>query len=154
MLGVPVSEIMTRDVVSVPPDMPTKEVATILSEQRITGLPVVDGDGTVVGVISELDIISRQGATAADIMSGQVISATEDTDVQEVANLFSSSRIRRVPILADGKLVGLVSRSDLMRLFMTARWVCENCGFFVRGFERPDPCPNCGSDRVVFQRDG
>jgi len=154
MLGVPVSEIMTRDVITVPPDMPTKDVADILSEKHITGLPVVDATGKVVGVLSELDIISRQGATAADIMSGQVISAAEDDDVQEVANLFSSRRIRRVPILADGKLVGLVSRSDLMRLFMTARWVCENCGYFARGFERPDPCPNCGSDRVVFQREG
>ncbi len=154
MLGVPVSEIMTRDVITVPPDMPTKEVADILSEKHITGLPVVDATGKVVGVLSELDIISRQGATAADIMSGQVISAAEDDDVQEVANLFSSRRIRRVPILADGKLVGLVSRSDLMRLFMTTRWVCENCGYFARGFERPDPCPNCGSDRVVFQREG
>jgi len=154
MLGVPVSEIMTRDVITVPPDMPTKDVADILSEKHITGLPVVDATGKVVGVLSELDIISRQGATAADIMSGQVISAAEDDDVQEVANLFSSRRIRRVPILADGQLVGLVSRSDLMRLFMTARWVCENCGYFARGFERPDPCPNCGSDRVVFQREG
>ena len=154
MLGVPVSEIMTRDVITVLPDMSIKEVATILSEKRITGLPVVDATGKVVGVLSELDIISRQGATAADIMSGQVISAAEGDDVQDVANLFSSRRIRRVPILADGKLVGLVSRSDLMRLFMTARWVCENCGYFARGFERPDPCPNCGSDRLVFQREG
>ncbi len=153
MLGVPVSEIMTRNVITVPPEMSTKDVATILSEKRITGLPVVDATGKVVGVLSELDIISRQGATAADIMSDQVISAAEDDDVQEVANLFSSRRIRRVPILADGKLVGLVSRSDLMRLFMTTRWVCENCGYFARGFERPDPCPNCGSDRVVFQRE-
>ena len=154
MLGVPVSEIMTRDVITVPPDMPIKAVADLLSAKHITGLPVVDASGKVVGVLSELDIISRQGATAADIMSGQVISAAEDDDVEDVANLFSSRRIRRVPILADGKLVGLVSRSDLMRLFMTARWVCENCGFFARGFERPDPCPNCGSDRVVFQREG
>jgi len=62
------------------------------------------------------------------------------------SNAFSAGR--------NAPLVGLVSRSDLMRLFMTARWVCENCGYFARGFERPDPCPNCGSDRVVFQREG
>lgn len=153
MLGILVREIMTRDVLTVPPEMPVKEVANILAEKRITGLPVVDAAGQVVGVISELDIISRQGKTASDIMTAQVISATEDADVQEVANLFSSRRIRRVPILADGKLVGLVSRSDLMRLYMTTRWVCENCGFFMRGFEHPDPCPNCGSDRIVFQRE-
>lgn len=154
MLGIPVREIMTRDVITVPPEMPVKEVANLLAEKRITGLPVVDASGQVVGVLSELDLISRQGKTVGDIMSTQVISAAEDADAQEVANLFSSRRIRRVPILADGKLVGLVSRSDLMRLFMTTRWLCEDCGFFVRGFERPDPCPNCGSDRIVFQREG
>ncbi len=154
MMQIPASEIMTRDVITVAATLPVNEVAAILADRRITGLPVVDDTGTVVGVLSELDIISRQGATAADIMSSQVISATEDTDASEVAQLFTSRRIRRVPILADGKLVGIVSRSDLMRLFMMTRWVCEDCGFFVRGFERPDPCPVCGSDRVVLQREG
>lgn len=153
MMQIPVSEIMTRDVITVPTTMPVKDVAQLLAERKITGLPVVDGDGRVVGVISELDIISRQGNSAADIMSAQVISATEETDAEEVAHLFTSRRIRRVPILADGKLVGIVSRSDLMRLFMMTRWVCEQCGFFVRGFERPEQCPSCGSDRIVLQRE-
>jgi CBS domain-containing protein len=153
MMQIPVSEIMTRDVITVPTTMPVKDVAQILAERKITGLPVVDDAGNVVGVLSELDIISRQGVTAGEIMSAQVISATEETDAEEVAHLFTSRRIRRVPILADGKLVGIVSRSDLMRLFMMTRWVCENCGFFVRGFDRPDICPSCGSDRIVLQRE-
>jgi len=153
MMDIPASEIMTRNVITVPMTMPVKEIAQILSEKRITGLPVVDDEHRVVGIISELDIISRQGATAAEIMSDQVISATEQTDAEEVAHLFTSSRIRRVPILADGKLVGIVSRSDLMRLYMTTRWVCQKCGYFVRGFEQPEQCPNCGSDHFVVQRE-
>src|SRR6476661_8837538 len=112
MMDIPASEIMARNVITVPTTMPVKEVAQILSEKQITGLPVVDDEHRVVGIISELDIISRQGTTAAEIMSDQVISATEQTDAEEVAHLFTSSRIRRVPILADGKLVGIVSRSD------------------------------------------
>ena len=153
MMGIPVHEIMTRNVITVPVSMPVKDVAQLLSERRITGLPVVDDNGLVVGVLSELDIISRQGTVAGEIMSAKVISATEDADAEDVAKLLTDRRIRRVPILADGKLVGIVSRSDLIRLFMVVRWTCEDCGYFSRGFERPEACPSCGSDRIILQRD-
>ena len=75
---------------------------------------MVDEEGYVLGVVSELDIVSRHGATAADIMSQQVISVTEGTDIDELAHLFVNERIRRVPVLAGGRLVGIVSRSDLL----------------------------------------
>ena len=153
MMQIPVKEIMTTEVIAVPETMPVREVARLLNEKRITGVPVVDAEGRVTGVLSEYDIISRHGATAADIMSPEVISAGEETDAGEVARLLTDRRIRRVPILANGKLIGIVSRSDLMRLFMMTRWVCENCGFFVRGFARPEQCPSCGSDRIVLQRE-
>lgn len=153
MMGILASEIMTRAVITVPTTMPVKEVAQILADKKITGLPVVDDEGRVVGIVSELDIISRQGETTAEIMSDQVISATEATDAGEVAHLFTSRRIRRVPILADGRLVGIVSRSDLMRLYMTTRWVCDDCGYFVRGFERPEVCPSCNGDHFSLHRD-
>lgn len=107
-------EIMTREVITVPPGMPVLQVATLLRERRITGAPVVDEEGYVLGVVSELDIVSRHGATAADIMSQQVISVTEGTDIDELAHLFVNERIRRVPVLAGGRLVGIVSRSDLL----------------------------------------
>ena len=68
MMQIPVSEIMTRDIITVPTTMPVKDVAQILAERKITGLPVVDDAGNVVGVLSELDIISRQGVTAGEIM--------------------------------------------------------------------------------------
>lgn len=154
MMGIPVREIMTRTVITVPASMPVKDVAQLLSERRITGLPVVDEAGAVVGVLSELDIISRQGTVAGDIMTPTVISATEDADAEEVAKLLTDRRIRRVPILADGRLVGIVSRSDLIKLFMVVRWTCEDCGYFARGFERPEACPSCASDRIVMRRDG
>lgn len=153
MMGISIGEIMTRNVITVPVSMPVKDVAQLLSERRITGLPVVDDEGMVVGVLSELDIISRQGNVAGDIMSAKVISATEEADAEDVARLLTDRRIRRVPILADGKLVGIVSRSDLIKLFMLVRWVCEDCGYFSRGFERPEVCPSCGSDRIVLRRD-
>jgi NADH:ubiquinone reductase (H+-translocating) len=116
-LGQPmrVGEIMTRQVATVPPTMPVTDVAAFLSERRLDGVPVVDDGGQVLGMLSELDLIGRQGATAADIMSRQVTSVGEDTDVDEVGRLFVNQRLRRVPVVADGHLVGIVSRSDLLR---------------------------------------
>ncbi len=144
MMQIPVKEIMTPNVISVPETMPVKDVATLLSEKRITGVPVVDDEGRVTGVLSEYDIISRQGATAADIMSRQVISAAEETDAGEVAQLLTNRRIRRVPILAEGRLVGIVSRADLVREIALS-WVCQVCGDHERGRNPPDQCPKCGT---------
>ena len=116
MTQMPVKEIMTKNVITVPLSTPVREVANLLSEKNVSGLPVVDDEGRVLGVISELDVVGRQGATAADIMSKGVISVTEETDVDEVLHLFLNQRIRRVPVLSDGQhLIGIVSRSDLVR---------------------------------------
>lgn len=153
MLQIPVRDIMTTDVITVPTATPVEAVAKILHDKRITGLPVVNDEGQVVGVLSEYDIITRHGETAGDIMSGQVISVNPDADAEEVANLLTNRRIRRLPVLAEGRLVGIVSRSDLMRLFMVTRWTCQHCGYFERGFERPAKCASCGGERFVLGRD-
>ena len=116
MTQMPVKEIMTKDVITVPSAMPVREVANLLSERKVSGVPVVDDEGRVLGVVSELDVVGRQGTTAADIMSKQVISVAEDTDVDEVLHLFLNQRIRRVPVISGGQhLVGIVSRSDLVQ---------------------------------------
>lgn len=153
MMEIPVREIMTASVIAVPASMPVKEVANILSTRHITGVPVVDDAGGVVGVLSEFDIISRHGATAGEIMSAEVISVTAETDAGEVAHLLTDRRIRRVPVLCDGKLAGIVSRSDLMRLYMATRWTCRQCGYFERGFDRPAQCASCGADGIVLERE-
>lgn len=114
MSQVVVSAIMTREVVTIPATLAVREVAALLATRRLTGAPVVDAAGRVLGIVSELDLISRPGATAGDIMSRQVISVTEETAVDEVARLFVNQRIRRVPVLAGGRLVGIVSRGDLL----------------------------------------
>jgi CBS domain-containing protein len=110
-----VRDVMTRQVTTVPPTMPVQEVAALLGERGLAGVPVVDESGKVLGVVSELDLMSRGGATAGDVMTRQVTSVTEDTDVDEVSRLFVNQRLRRVPVLADGRLVGIVSRSDVLR---------------------------------------
>jgi len=146
-------EIMTEPVISVAPDMPVDRIARLLAEHRITGMPVVDDKGRVVGIVTEYDVIAKRGKVAREIMSRDVISVNEDTPAESVAQILTERRVRRVPVLRDGRLVGIISRADLIRLFTLTRWTCEGCGYFVRGFERPERCVACGSPRIVLDRE-
>jgi CBS-domain-containing membrane protein len=140
---VKVKEIMTAPVVAAGPDTPTTDLAQLLTANRISGVPVTDQDGAVVGLVSEYDLLVKRGATAREVMSPTVISVTEETDVEDVRALLIDMRIRRVPVLAGQRLVGIVSRSDLVEL-LALEWTCELCGEPVRGSRPPDRCPRCG----------
>lgn len=144
-----VREIMTSGVVSVLQESTIEDAARMLARHRISGLPVVDTDGALVGLVTEYDFISKQGHTVADIMSRGVISVTEDTDVEEVSHLLTNRRIRRVPVLRGDRLVGIVSRSDLIKQ-IAMRWVCPVCGEVVRGPEAPEQCPRCHAPKSQF----
>jgi CBS domain-containing protein len=150
---VTVDEIMTRNIITVAPDTPVDDVARLLSVHDISGVPVVDDDGAGIGMISELDVITKSGQIAGDIMSRGLISVSEDTPAVEVANILNERRVRRVPVLQGSKIIGIVSRSDLLRLFSMTRWTCEDCGLFVRGFTRPEQCDGCGSTKIVLERE-
>ena len=138
-----VKEIMTTPVVSAEPDTPTSDLARLLTRHHISGVPVTDQDGAVVGLVSEYDLLVKSGATASEVMSPTVISVTEDTDVEDVRALLVDMRIRRVPVVAGRQLVGIVSRSDLVEL-LALEWTCEGCGEPVRGSQPPERCPRCG----------
>ncbi|HEV8651984.1 MAG TPA: CBS domain-containing protein [Actinomycetes bacterium] len=146
-----VKEIMTTPVVAAGPDTPTADVAELLTRHKISGVPVTDEAGAVVGLVSEYDLLVKQGATARELMSPTVISVTEDTDVEHVRALLVDMRIRRVPVLAGQQLVGIVSRSDLVEL-LALEWTCEVCGEPVRGQQPPDQCPRCGQPTERFTR--
>jgi signal-transduction protein with cAMP-binding, CBS, and nucleotidyltransferase domain len=148
-----VDEIMTENVISVSPDTPVDEIARLLSEHQISAVPVLGTNQEPVGIVSELDVISRTGATAGDIMSTGVISVTEETPAVEVVDILRSRRVRRVPVVRDGQIIGVVSRSDLVRLFSLTRWTCADCGYFVRGFQRPERCSDCGSTSITLERE-
>ncbi len=112
-------QIMTTDVVSGGPDTPITEVADIVERYRISGLPVLDRQQNLLGVISEYDLLQsivsvKMNGTVGDLMSKDVISVDEDTSLLELVDLFISTRVRRVPVTSDGKLVGVISRRDLV----------------------------------------
>jgi CBS domain-containing protein len=148
---VKVKEIMTTPVVAAEPDTSTADLAKLLTSHRISGVPVTDRDGAVLGLVSEYDLLVKQGATAREVMSPTVISVTEDTDVEDVRALLVDMRIRRVPVLARQRLVGIVSRSDLVEL-LALEWVCDRCGEPARGPRPPESCPRCGDPAARFTR--
>jgi CBS domain-containing protein len=111
------SEIMTCKIFTIHPEATVQEAARLLSRERISGAPVVNADGMIIGIVTEADIIGkvdREGLYVADIMSQQIIAVTEETPVSEIAILLAARKIKRVPVLRNGKLVGIVSRADVV----------------------------------------
>jgi CBS domain-containing protein len=149
---IPVREVMTRNVITFHEDTTLEEIAATLSSKHITGAPVVTTEGHVVGIISETDVFSKKGKTARDIMSPRVISVTEDTGIDEAARLLIGERIRRVPVIRDGKMVGLLSRSDVLDFFARTRWTCDVCGWWERSLEKPARCHSCSSTNLHLER--
>jgi len=137
-------DVMVRDVVTVSPDMDVAEAVKLLAEHDVSALPVLDKDGNLVGMLSEADLIHRaeigtekhrpwwlealtgastlaeefaksHGKRVGEVMTTGIISVDEETPLSEIAALFERKRIKRVPVVKDGKLVGIVSRSNLIQ---------------------------------------
>lgn len=110
-------DIMTHKVCTIRPEASVQEIAQLLSQKRISGAPVVDADGNIIGIVTEADIISkvdREGMRVADILSSNIISVDEETPVSEIAMLLTERKIKRVPVMRGDKLVGIVSRADII----------------------------------------
>src|SRR5258708_15508797 len=110
-------EIMKDKVCVIRAEASAQEAAQLLDQMRISGLPVVNTDSRIIGIITEADIISkvdREGLCVADIMSHEVTVVDEETSVSEIAMLLTERKIKRVPVVRDGRLVGIVSRADLV----------------------------------------
>lgn len=108
-------EIMSSPPISIGPDDAVIELAALLSKHRISGVPVVDGEGRLLGVATEADVIERPGDRVCEVMTGSVATVSEDTPVEEIAACFVRHRIKRVPVVRDGRVVGVVSRADIVR---------------------------------------
>jgi CBS domain-containing protein len=143
-----IGELMTKSPITVREDTSVKDALRLLATYQISGLPVVNEQNSMVGIMSEYDLLAKEGRTVGDIMTRSVISVTPDTPVELVSHLLTDHRIRRLPVLREGKLVGIVSRSDIIRM-MSLQWHCEICGETLRGEKAPEKCGRCGSN-VTF----
>jgi CBS domain-containing protein len=110
-------DIMSTPVVTVWASMTVSDLAKILADKRISGAPVVDHRGKLIGIVSDADILSRRLGedTVRAIMTTDVVVVDENESVQEITLLLSIKRIDRVPVLRDGAVVGVVSRTDIVR---------------------------------------
>jgi CBS domain-containing protein len=107
-------DIMTRDVITVSPTLPVKNLADFLIKNQISGVPVADKKGKIIGVVSETDLIAKKGKQVKAIMSNKVVEITEKTPVEEIARLMTAHKIRRLPVMRGKSLVGIVSRADVV----------------------------------------
>jgi CBS domain-containing protein len=142
-------DVMSPNVISVRETHSVEDAARLLARHHISGVPVVNADGALLGLVTEYDLISKQGQHVADIMSRSVISVSADTSIDEVSHLLSLQHIRRVPVMEHGKVVGILSQADLVRQ-IAMRWVCSVCGEVVRSQRTPEHCPRCGAPQNAF----
>ena len=142
-------DIMTTAVLSVRPETTIREVAALMTERHVSGVPVVNADNRLVGIVSQGDLLHRRelgteskhkwwlsmfadpdrmareyskahGLRAQDVMTRHVTSVQEDADLADVAAILDRSKIKRVPVLRDGGMVGIITRSDLVKALSQA----------------------------------
>jgi CBS domain-containing protein len=138
------ADVMTANPVTVQPDSQVMEAVRVMLQRRFSGLPVVDSTGAVVGIVTEGDLLRRAetgtqrkrprwieffvgpgrlaleyahacGRKIDEVMSQPVLTVTEDRPLDEIVNIMERHRIKRLPVVRDGKLVGIVSRANLLR---------------------------------------
>jgi CBS domain-containing protein len=145
-LPVTAADIMTPDPLTFHADTSVHEAAQVLFEHRISGAPVVSEDGRIVGIVSEYDLIARPGATVGEVMTRDVVSVPDTAQLDRVRAILVMQRLKRVPVTSEARLVGLISRADLVRE-LAYRWQCKRCGNLVRARRAPEGCPRCGANQ-------
>lgn len=148
------ADVMTTTVITISPDATVHELATLLSQHGISGMPVVDADKQLIGIVSEGDLLHRaetgterrterrrsrwldgfvedeaqardyvkaHGRTVGDLMTREVITVSEDTGLDTIADLLETRRVKRVPVVRDGVVVGIVSRANLVRALAVSK---------------------------------
>lgn len=135
-------DVMTREVVTATPQMSVEDLARLLLEKGVSAVPVVGAGGQIVGMVSEADLVYRlqsrrrqkwwltfladrvevadefartYGKRVEDVMKAPAVTVAEETTVEEIARILVERKIKRVPVLSGGHLVGIVSRRDLLR---------------------------------------
>jgi len=145
-----ISDVMTRDVATIDAGWPVRDIAQLLLERHLGAVPVVDDAGQLIGLVSESDLLRRvetgterrragwralintgahlaadyakaHGRCAGDIMSRTLVTADEDTPLTRVIDLLDSNKIKCVPIVRGGAVVGIISRTDILRTLLGAK---------------------------------
>jgi len=123
-----VKDIMTRDVVCIQKDIPVVDAIRLMSKNNITGLPVVEDDMTLIGILSEQDVLrlfhtyeDEKDRTVNDFMTQPAIHFEENESLLDVCYCLRDNSIRRVPVTSNGRVAGVISRSDILKCIIE-RW--------------------------------
>jgi len=139
-------DIMTKEVITVKPETTIEELARLLMKQQISGAPVVDAKGKIVGIVTENDLISKNSrlhiptilrlfdayiplgtskmesdirkmaaSTVEDICTKEIITVDEEASVEYIATIMTEKRIHILPVVREGKLVGIIGKKDLIK---------------------------------------
>lgn len=138
-------DAMTTDMVTVSPDSTIEDAMRLLIDERISGAPVVDQHGKLIGIISEYQLLEvvydpeLKAQHVSDFMTRNVITVDADALLASVANMFVLHRIRRLPVVQNGQLVGVVARRDLLKYIMESGAPIQNFFDELRSFTKPEP---------------
>ncbi|MEU9650874.1 CBS domain-containing protein [Streptomyces sp. NPDC048110] len=137
-----VSDVMTHTAVAVGPQAPFKDVIALMDQWKVSALPVLEGEGRVVGLVSEADLLPKEefrdsdpdrftqmrrltdlakagGLTAADVMTAPAVTVHPDATLAQAARIMAQRKVKRLPVVnAEGLLEGIVSRADLLKVFL------------------------------------
>jgi CBS domain-containing protein len=147
-------DVMTRDVISIDPDATVLQAARLMLQHHISGLPVIDRDGTLVGVLSEGDFLRRRetrterrrsrwleflmgpgkiaaeyshshGSKVSEVMTPDVVTVDVTTPLEEIVDVMERRRVKRVPVICGSQVVGIVTRSNLMHAMVSLARVAQ-----------------------------
>ena len=175
-----VKDVMSTHVIAVRPAAGYKEIAAMLREQRVSAFPVIDADNKVIGIVSETDLLAKEAlegtvpgtlqrlthqrersrvnaVTAADLMTRPAVSIGPDEPVSHAARLMYSKRVKRLPVVrADGTLIGIVTRSDVLSVYRRPDAAIESeiTNDLILGTFRCDPSGSTSPSRTASSPSG
>lgn len=158
MEGLTAKSIMSAPVVTIRPEVPVRDAVRMLLDRHISGLPVVDGEGRLVGIVTEADLLAKEaqppanepllgwfgrslwlermvtgyrkleGRTVGEVMTHNVVTAEEETPVHVLASRMMRYGVNRLPIVEAGRVVGIVTRADVLKVFLRSDELLEREG--------------------------
>lgn len=158
MDGLTAKSIMSAPVITVRPEMPVRDAVSLMLDRHVSGLPVVDGDGRLLGIVTEADLLPKEaqsrvseplvewfgrslwlerlvtghrkveGRTVGEVMTHNIITAEEDTPVHVLASKMMRYGVNRLPIVRDDRVVGIVARADVLKVFLRSDELLEREG--------------------------